>query len=226
MSLRIHNLNFSYGNHKVLEIPEFNLSQGEMVFLYGPSGSGKSTLLELISGIHRPESGSLLVVGVDLSQLSLTELDQFRAQHIGYVFQIFNLVPYLTVKENIFLPLLFEKESETDVTPRLQRLIQHLKLSTILDKPASQLSVGQQQRVAVARALIKKPKLLLADEPTSALDYDHREGFLKILFELCKEDQTTVLFVSHDRTMEKQFHRSVNLLDLNKIKLNLSEIQQ
>lgn len=217
MSLKIHNLKFSYGLYPVLDIPGFHLSKGEKVFLFGPSGSGKSTLLELISGVLKAQSGSISLLNQKLETMSLVALDQFRAKHIGYVFQSFNLIPYLTVEENIKLPLLFSSEVNVDVQKRFIRLVDHLKLITLLDRPTHQLSVGQQQRVAVARALVKKPQFLLADEPTSSLDYDHRESFLKILFELCQEDETSVLFVSHDRTMEKLFNRSVSLLEINQV---------
>lgn len=224
MSLKIEDLVFSYGKDSILSVPEFHLSTGEMVFLYGPSGSGKSTFLELLAGVLKPQSGSLVVLGEHLEKMSSAKLDFFRAQHIGYIFQNFNLIPYLTVAENIKLPLLFSANKNIDSEKRFNRLVDHLKLKMLLVRPTAQLSVGQQQRVAVARALIKKPQLLLADEPTSALDYDHRESFLKILFELCLEDNTSVLFVSHDRTMEKMFNRSLSLLEINRVPFVLNEV--
>lgn len=214
-TLQIKNLEFSYGDHKVLQIPEMQIQEGEMVFLLGPSGSGKSTLLELIAGILKPERGDLILNGENISQLTLSQLDRFRAENIGYVFQSFNLIPYLSVLENIQLPFLFQKQKPDQVW--LNQLIDRLGLKAFAERTVSQLSVGQQQRVAVARALLKRPKLILADEPTSALDYDHREGFLKLLFELCRQEKITVLFVSHDRTIEKLFDRAVNLKEINQV---------
>lgn len=217
LALQIKNLEFSYGADAILKIPQFEISKGEMVFLLGPSGSGKSTLLELIAGILKPVQGDLILDGKNISQLSLAELDQFRADHIGYVFQSFNLIPFLSVVENIQLPFLFQKKSYDQTL--LDHLVERLGLKPFIGRQVSQLSVGQQQRVAVARALLKKPKLILADEPTSALDYDHREGFLKLLFELCRQEKITVLFVSHDRSIEKLFDRAVNLKQINQVVL-------
>jgi len=213
LALQIKNLKFSYGEHPILQIPQFEIQKGEKVFLLGPSGSGKSTLLELIAGILKPADGDLWINGENISQFSLTALDHFRAENIGYIFQSFNLIPFLSVLENIQLPFLFQKKTYDEAL--LKSLIVSLGLSAFVERSVAQLSVGQQQRVAVARALLKRPKLILADEPTSALDYDHREGFLKLLFELCAQEKITVLFVSHDRSMEKLFDRSVNLKDLN-----------
>ncbi len=215
LALQARKLEFSYGRQKVISISEFQINQGEMVFLFGPSGSGKSTLLELIAGVLQPTGGDLILNGENISKLSLTALDHFRAKNIGYIFQSFNLIPFLSVQENIQLPFLFQDHK---MDPNLlQHLVDRLGLTNFINRPVSQLSVGQQQRVAVARALLKKPKLILADEPTSALDYDHREGFLKLLFELCRQEKTTVLFVSHDRGIEKLFDRAINLKEINQV---------
>ena len=220
-ALEIKDLKFSYGSTPVLDIDEINIRTGEMVFLFGPSGSGKSTLLELAAGVLRSQQGQLRVCGHDLAELSDSALDSFRAENVGYIFQSFNLVPYLSVMENIQLPFLFNK---ADLDRKdLDNMIAELGLSGYINKKVSQLSVGQQQRVAVARALIKKPKLILADEPTSALDYNHREKFLKILFDLCRAHGTTVLFVSHDLGIEKLFDRSVSLIAHNRVQFENRE---
>lgn len=215
-AIELTNLKFSYGTTPILDIPSLVVEESEFVFLFGASGSGKSTLLELIAGVLHSQSGELKVCGQDLTRLSLSELDRFRAENIGYIFQSFNLIPYLSVLENILLPFLFQKSDvdEADLTV----LTKSLGLQNYLNRPVSQLSVGQQQRVAVARALIKKPKIILADEPTSALDYNHRENFLKILFELCRTHKTSVLFVSHDLSIAKLFDRSVSLSEMNLVK--------
>ncbi len=221
-AIEIRNLKFSYGEHAVLDIDEINVNEGEVVFLYGPSGSGKSTLLELIAGVLKSQQGLLKVGSQNLTELNESQLDSYRSENVGYIFQSFNLIPYLSVLDNIQLPFLFNKKNYDEA--ELLQLINDLGLKSHLNKPISELSVGQQQRVAVARALIKKPKIILADEPTSALDYDHREKFLKILFEVCRKHKTTVLFVSHDLTIEKLFDRSISLLAHNKIKFNQAEV--
>ncbi|MEQ1722387.1 MAG: ABC transporter ATP-binding protein [Pseudobdellovibrio sp.] len=221
-AIEIRDLKFSYDHHAILDLPSVDIKQGEIVFLYGPSGSGKSTLLELVAGVLKNQAGTLKVCGQDLSQMKDGGLDHFRAENIGYIFQSFNLIPYLSVLENIQLPFLFQK-TELD-KQELLSLVKNLGLIEYIDRPVSKLSVGQQQRVAVARALIKKPKLILADEPTSALDYNHRENFLKILFDLCRAHKTSVLFVSHDLTMSKLFDRSISLAELNKVQFFAPEL--
>lgn len=215
-AIEIKDLTFSYGSNSILDLDSITVNEGEMAFLFGPSGSGKSTLLELLAGILKAQSGTLKVAGQNLPNLSDTELDRYRAENVGYIFQSFNLIPYLSVTENIQLPYLFQPGSKVD-TGLMNHLINELGLDLYRDKPVAELSVGQQQRVAVARALIKKPKIILADEPTSALDYDHREKFLKTLFTLCRENKITVLFVSHDRGIEKLFDRSISLLEHNRV---------
>lgn len=222
LSVQIENLVFSYTAEPLLNISHFEVEQGQMLFLFGPSGSGKSTFLELMAGILRPQSGVLKIEGQNLAEMTLAQLDRFRAEYIGYIFQSFNLIPYLSVLENIELPFLFQKNQTALDSELLEKLVEQLGLKTLLSRPVSQLSVGQQQRVAVARALIKKPRLILADEPTSALDYDHRETFLKILFNLCRQQKTTVLFVSHDRSIEKLFDRAISLLEINQIHRDIS----
>lgn len=224
--LKLKQLKFSYGDQPILNIPDWTVGEGEMIFLYGPSGSGKSTLLELLAGVLKTQAGEITIDSVDLHTLSPEKLDRFRADKIGYIFQSFNLISYLSVYENILLPTLFENV-DSDNEDEQQKFVLHLTealgLAAFLNRPVSQLSIGQQQRVAVARALFKKPKLILADEPTSALDYNHRENFLKILFKLCREQKTTVLFVSHDRTLQNLFDRSVDLQSINKILIELQD---
>ncbi|MFZ4405105.1 MAG: ABC transporter ATP-binding protein [Pseudobdellovibrionaceae bacterium] len=221
--IQIENLKFKYTtlDFDILDIPRFTLKKAEKVFLYGPSGCGKTTFLEVLAGIHLPQTGKLQINGTHLSDLSSAERDQFRSDHMGYIFQSFNLIPYLNVEENITLPLYFSPQKRNQVAiddeqKTAQDLCRFLGIEKYLKSPVTQLSVGQQQRVAAARAIIGKPKLILADEPTSALDFDHREKFIHLLFTLCEQQQTSVLFVSHDRTLEKLFDRSLSLLDINK----------
>ncbi len=221
-ALSLRNLKFSYGPSEILNISDFSVQPGEFIFLYGASGSGKSTLLELLAGVLPTQSGELNCLGEQLHLKSSSELDEFRAKNIGYIFQSFNLIPYLSVTENIQLPLMFLKQKLDQ--QRFDHLIGSLELEPYIHRRVTDLSVGQQQRVAAARALMKKPKMILADEPTSALDYNHREKFLHLLFDICKTDKTTVVFVSHDRTIEKLFHRSVALESINSVRLQAEGI--
>jgi putative ABC transport system ATP-binding protein len=183
--------------------------------LFGPSGSGKTTLLGLLAGVLAGYTGSVEVLGQDMAKLRGSARDAFRGTHIGYIFQQFNLIPYLTVRENITLPGRLQPargKQAGDVTAVAQRL----GIASLLERGVTELSVGQQQRVAAARALLGGPELLIADEPTSALDFDHRERFLELLFENCALTNSTLLFVSHDRSLAGKFDRQLSLVDFNR----------
>lgn len=230
----IENLKFSYQSSlsavtPVLDIPYLEIKKNEKVFLYGPSGSGKTTLLEILAGVLVPQSGQVIVDQVDIAQLSGLQRDHFRAHRMGYIFQSFNLLSYLSVLENILLPLKLSPQkmahfaSLKAAEEKAAALCQRLGIASILGKPVSQLSVGQQQRVAVARSLMGQPQVILADEPTSALDQEHREKFLKLLFEMCQEQQTTLVFVSHDRSIQALFDRAISIQDINKASIANSE---
>lgn len=200
---------------EILDIPELTIVRGERVFLFGPSGSGKTTLLGLLAGVLAGYTGSVDVLGQDMAKLRGSARDAFRGTHIGYIFQQFNLIPYLTVRENITLPGRLQPargKQAGDVTAVAQRL----GIASLLERGVTELSVGQQQRVAAARALLGGPELLIADEPTSALDFDHRERFLELLFENCALTNSTLLFVSHDRSLAGKFDRQLSLLDFNR----------
>lgn len=215
--ISIKDLSFSYNDTKpVLQIPHLSFTKNETVFLFGASGSGKTTLLEILAGVITGQKGEVEMLGQKTQHMSLSVRDQFRAKYIGYIFQQFNLIPYLTVRENILLPFTF---SDKKVNQSLfDKVVAALGLHTLVDQSASELSVGQQQRVAAARALVIEPEIILADEPTSALDYDHRENFLKILFALVKEQGSTLIFVSHDRSIQNLFDRHLNLSDINVVR--------
>lgn len=216
--IQIKDLKFDYKSDgktfPILNISNLEFQKNETVFLFGPSGSGKTTLLEVLAGVLSGDSGEVSVLGKNLQTLTSAEKDHFRSNHVGYIFQQFNLIPYLSVKENILLPFLFNSKK---LDKSLYNKILHaLSIANLEEKLASQLSVGQQQRVAAARALIIQPEIILADEPTSALDYDHREKFLKILFELVKLEKSTLIFVSHDRSIQDLFDRKVSLHEVNR----------
>jgi putative ABC transport system ATP-binding protein len=222
----IKDLKFKYPDQDswVLNISDFSISEGEKVFLHGPSGCGKSTLLEILSGILKPEAGRVRISNCKLEEMSNSERDRFRAENLSYIFQSFNLIPYLSAKDNILLPLGFSKSQIKKISDdELFYLTDKLGISSLLEKRPSALSVGQQQRVAAARALICKPKLILADEPTSALDQDRREKFIEIFFELTSKNHTSVIFVSHDKTLASLFDRSVNFFDINNNNTSIGE---
>ncbi len=192
------------------------------MLLVGPSGGGKSTLLSLLAGVVTPQQGSIGVLGTDLGSLSRSARDRFRANHFGIIFQQFNLLPYASVVDNVVLPLHFSKQrrarvvAERPVEEEARRLLQRLGLDamSIEGARASDLSVGQQQRVAAARALIGAPELIIADEPTSSLDRGHQVAFLDLLFADLEAAGTSLIMVSHDETLADRFSRVVRLDDV------------
>lgn len=219
----IENLAFAWkGGPQVLNVPSFRLGAGERVFLRGPSGSGKSTLLGLIAGVLAPQQGTIRVLGEDMTSLSASRRDRLRADHVGVIFQMFNLVPYLSVTGNVLLPLRFSparrKAAGSDAEAEAHRLLARLGLDDerLLARRVSDLSVGQQQRVAAARALIGAPDLIIADEPTSALDADARDRFIALLSEEVTRSGASLLFVSHDASLAPLFTRAVDLAAINR----------
>ena len=222
VAIDVRHLRFRYGRGPwVLDMPELTLERGTRAFLFGPSGSGKTTLLGVLAGVLEPDGGEVKVLGRDLATLSGADRDAFRAEHIGYVFQMFNLIPYLSVLDNIALPARMNaaRRARLDgagVKEAAALLADHLQIGDLLKKPVTKLSVGQQQRVAACRALIGAPELIVADEPTSSLDFDRREAFLELLFRECERAGATLVFVSHDRTLEGMFSRRISLPDVNR----------
>ncbi len=208
----------------ILQIAHLQIHQGERVFIVGPSGGGKSTLLSLFAGVVVPQQGTVTVNGCQLDALHGAERDRFRADNIGFIYQMFNLIPFLSVIENVTLPCRFSLRRRDRASTRSSgyqnealRLLNHLGMdeAAVIDKPVTELSVGQQQRVAAARALIGAPEILIADEPTSSLDADRREAFIQLLFDECDRKDTTIVFVSHDTSLENLFDRTIRLSDIN-----------
>ena len=204
-----------------LNIDAFTLHKGERVLLLGQSGSGKSTLLSLLCGIVAPQQGQIQVAGQDLAALSPSKRDRLRAEHIGVIFQQFNLLPYGSVADNILLPLTFAPARRQRVASKgspiaeVKRLCQALQLpDEVLQSQTGELSVGQQQRVAVARALIGEPEIIIADEPTSALDLQSQQAFMELLMGQMKASQSSLLMVSHEPSLASYFDRVVHLEDL------------
>jgi putative ABC transport system ATP-binding protein len=225
-AIEVRDLTFAWpGRPPLLQIDRFSVARGERVFLRGPSGSGKSTLLGLVGGVLQPAGGSVRLLGTEVSGLSASARDRFRGEHLGFVFQMFNLIPYLGVLQNVMLPALFSPARARRIGDPAQlraeavRLLSALGLSspTMLESEVTQLSIGQQQRVAAARALLGRPEIIVADEPTSSLDYDARENFLRLLMDECRAQGTSLLFVSHDTSLGGLFDRVDSLADLNAV---------
>ena len=222
--IELSGLRFAWtlGAPPVIDIERLRIAAGERVFVRGASGSGKSTLLSLVAGVVTPQAGSIQVLGCDMGALSSSQRDRFRADHIGFIFQMFNLIPYLSVLENVTLPCGFSQRRRAAARPSVAaeavRLLEHLDMATtdVLRRPVTELSVGQQQRVAAARALIGAPQLVIADEPTSSLDADRRRAFIDLLFRECAREQAALLFVSHDASLAPLFDRAIEFTQLNR----------
>ena len=211
--IELSDLSFNWPGHPVLlDIPQFRLQAGETLFLKGPSGSGKTTLLGLLGGVQKAQRGHIRLLGQDLAALSASARDRFRVDHTGYIFQQFNLLPYLSVLDNVTLPCRFSAlrlarcqgtgGPEASARSWLQRMDLPAQLWA---RRADALSVGQQQRVAAARALMGHPELILADEPTSALDAALRRGFMEVLLQAARDAGSTLVCVSHDEQQAARF---------------------
>jgi putative ABC transport system ATP-binding protein len=220
MAIELANIRFHYPrrpNHRVLNIPVWSLASGAQAFVHGPSGGGKSTLLGLLSGLLTPVEGQVTVLGERLDTMSSRQRDQFRAANIGYVFQQFNLMPYLNAIDNLLLATGFSNRKNSKAQKQeIKDLFAALNIAEQQwSVPTRALSIGQQQRVAIARALINKPKLLIADEPTSSLDKANSDAFMELLMPMVAENQMCLLFVSHDHRLSSYFDRVESLDDFN-----------
>ena len=220
-ALRITDLVFRWPRQAqiCLDIARFELAAGERVFLHGASGSGKSTLLGLLGGVALPQQGRIELLGTDITRLGSRARDRFRADHIGFLFQQFNLRPWLPALDNVLLPCTFSarrrERAGADPRAEAERMLRHLDLDTASwRKPAGELSVGQQQRVAAARALIGRPEILIADEPTSALDAERQQAFIDLLLQESAAVGAALVFVSHDQRLAGHFDRSIALHDI------------
>lgn len=219
MTIHLKNLQYHYPespDSSVLDIPSWDVTSQEQVFVHGPSGCGKSTLLNLLCGMLAPTVGEVSVLGSRLDQMDSRQRDKFRANHIGYVFQQFNLIPYLSAVENVQLATYFGNGSRSNIhQDEIETLLATLQITPDdWHKPTRTLSIGQQQRVAIARALINKPELLIADEPTSSLDQQNRDNFMSVLMSCVAEHHITLVFVSHDMSLSQYFNRIDALADI------------
>ncbi|MBQ0764331.1 ABC transporter ATP-binding protein [Marinobacter psychrophilus] len=225
-SLQIRELTFRWQSRQpALTFPDITLDAGDHLFLRGASGSGKSTLLGLLAGLNSADNGEIRLLGKSIGALAPSARDRFRADHIGVIFQQFNLVPYLTALANVILPCQLSpvrrdrissgtrtSDTRAAIHAKAKMLLTALSIPQELHsrKPA-QLSIGQQQRVAAARALMGAPELILADEPTSALDSNNRDRFMQLLLEMAQQNKTSVVFVSHDPALAHHFHHQIEL---------------
>ncbi len=223
-SIQLQDVSFRWKGNDVetLQAVNLNIKQGEQVFIRGESGCGKSTLLSLLTGMHPPTQGKICLSDINMNQLSSFQRDRFRADHIGYIFQQLNLLPHLSVIENVLLPCRFSrvrrKRLSDSPSQTAYQLLKNLNLSVKqIHQSVDKLSVGQQQRVAAARALIGQPPFIFADEPTSALDENNRQDFLEQLMQQAQKNRTTLVFVSHDPRLESQFERVIDFNAINKI---------
>jgi len=220
--ININSCKFKYdGSEKnIVDIESLIIKSGEHIFLRGKSGSGKSTFLNLLTGVLEAQSGTIEILFQEMTSMSRSEKDRFRGDNFGTIFQQLNLIPYLSVEENIILACQFSKhklESIVDMGAEIESLLNALELPLSLkSKKAMSLSVGEQQRVAVVRALIGKPKIIIADEPTSALDSDTKGKFMQLLFNQVEAQGSTLVFVSHDSELSSYFERVYDFSEINR----------
>lgn len=219
MSLQLHQIVKSYrepggGLLPVLNVPEFSMQQGEQVVLLGQSGGGKTTLLNIIAGISQPDSGKVIVDGTDITKLVEPARDRFRAERIGIVFQTFHLLPAFTALENVLLGMAFAGKADRAFA---KQLLERVGLGQRMQHRPGQLSVGEQQRVSVARALANKPRLMLADEPTASVDVANQDKILSLLKETCREHNVSLLLVTHSPEVSSQFERVEHLSEFNRV---------
>jgi putative ABC transport system ATP-binding protein len=213
-----------------IAIDRFEVAPGEAVFVRGPSGCGKSTLLSLMAGVLTASSGLVQLLGRDWQAMSAAQRDRLRSDHVGYIFQQFNLLPYLSVRDNVLLPCRLSAQraaragaAGAGVDQAVERLLEQVGLeATLWTRKADSLSVGQQQRVAAARALVGQPELVIADEPTSALDEGLRDTFMDLLLAACRRAGSSLVFVSHDARLAARFDRQIDLPALNRADVQVS----
>ena len=197
---------------RIINVPHFEIDTGKQIALRGSSGTGKTTFLNLIAGILQADSGHIVVAGEEMTALSESERDRLRAHYIGYIFQTFNLLAGYTALENVMLGMMFGTGIDTDFA---QHLLERVGLGDRMQYRPSQLSVGQQQRVAVARAVANRPRLVLADEPTGNLDYHHANEAVTLIREICHENKAALLIVSHDSEVLGRFEEAKDFTQVN-----------
>lgn len=211
--IKIENIHKSYGNVQVLKGINLNVSQGEIISIVGASGAGKTTLLQIIGTLEKPDEGSILINDVDINKLSERKLSQFRNSNIGFVFQFHHLLPEFTALENILMPALIKGCSKEEVMDRANQLMKFLKIDHRYNHKPSELSGGEQQRVAVARALINQPAVVLADEPSGNLDSGNARELHNLFFDLRNQYNQTFIIVTHNEEFAEMADRKMVMID-------------
>lgn len=211
--IKTKNIRKSFGELEVLKGVNLSVEKGEVVSIVGPSGAGKTTLLQIIGTLDKPSAGEIVVDGVDVRKLGADKLSVFRNKHIGFIFQFHQLLPEFTALENVIIPALIGNEDIKKATKRAKELLDYLQLSDRLTHKPSELSGGEKQRVAVARALINNPSLILADEPSGSLDSKNKEELHKLLFDLRDKFGLTEVIVTHDVELANLCDRTIEMVD-------------
>lgn len=211
--IELLDINKSYGKLQVLDNVNLTIGQGEIVAIVGPSGAGKTTLLQIAGSLDNPDSGKVIYDGNDLASLKGKHLARFRNLNIGFIFQFHELLPDFTAQENVAMPALIAGVKRREAMHRAEELLSRLGLRERLRHRPSEMSGGEKQRTAIARALINSPRIILADEPTGSLDSHNREEIQRIISELCRDEGQTFLIVTHDPTLASIAHRKVNMID-------------
>ena len=207
------NITKTFGQLQVLKDIDLEIAKGEIVSIVGPSGAGKTTLLQIIGTLDRPDSGNLTVNGIDITALSRKKLSDFRNQHIGFVFQFHQLLPEFTALENIMIPAFIAGKSHKEAKSRAEELLRFMNLSDRATHKPAELSGGEKQRVAVARALVNNPAVILADEPTGSLDSQNKQELHQLFFDLRQEFGQTFVIVTHDEELAQLTDRTIHLKD-------------
>ena len=211
--IELQGIRKSFGDLEVLKGIDLSVNKREVISIVGPSGAGKTTLLQVLGTLYRPDAGSILFNGTDLSALGKKALARFRNEHIGFIFQFHQLLPEFTALENVFIPALIARKSEKKARERAAELLNYLGLSERAHHKPSELSGGEQQRVAVARALMNEPDVILADEPSGSLDSRNKAELHKLFFNLRDQLGQTFIIVTHDEELAATTDRTIHLKD-------------
>ena len=211
--IQVQNICKSFGSLQVLKGVNLTVNQGEIVAIVGKSGAGKTTLLQIIGTLDRPTKGNVLIDGQDVFALNDSRLAAFRNHHIGFIFQFHQLMPHFSALENVCIPAMIARESEKEYKPRAQKLLADLGLADRMNHKPNELSGGEKQRVAAARALMMKPDIILADEPTGSLDEKNKKELSELLLHLRKEYGQTILLVTHDKELAGIADRVIEIID-------------